>query len=428
MDGNEVQGTRGRDRARKRAGRRARGLAVTERDGIWHVSGTIRAGGRSIRLRRSLGLPATAENYDAAWDEVRAIEKDLRAEVSGDTPRGDPVALAAKAYLTSPRERPLGASAIRIIKEVVAKFGPRRGNDIPASEWKEWVDRRHAGNKAQTREKFLNIVTAFLAFAVKHHKFAAIIEFERDNKARNPSRRARRKVDDLRPELIKLLFDCSHISIRAQLATEWSTGSRVSSVLYGVRICDVNLARGRETILFRDTKNGDDVLAALHPSAADVLREYAEWRGNLYDREAPFFLTYKKRPYVDNGRDGGGQNKTGFNAAKRRARLIVLDIAFSEARELRRKKARAAALDVLLQARSDARLLRKVTQHWFRHMLATRMRHDLKAAMEQGGWRDLKSVMGYIHDVPAARRAAVESFDDFASEQTAKSRVKSVPK
>jgi hypothetical protein len=406
---------RGGDRAGKRAGRRARGLEIQDRGGYWYVTGTVRAGGRSIRVRRSLGLPATSATWDDAWAEARLIEGDIAAEARGEASRGDPVAIAARAYLTLTRVRPLGATAISIVQEIVARFGPRRLNEIPDSEWKTWVDTRQTGNAADTRERFINGVVAFQHYAVKHHKMNAVVEFSRDKQARNPRRRKRRRVSDLRPELIALLLEEAHITLRAQLAAEWSTGARVSSVLYGVRICDVILAPGRETIIFRNTKNGEDVAAALHPSAAAILRDYAAWRGNMRDREQPFFLTYKRQPYVDNGKAGGGQNKTGFNAAKRRARLRILEKAFLDARQQRRLGNRAAALDILLAARDDARLMRKLTQHWFRHLLATRMRHDLRAAMEQGGWLDERSILGYVHDVPDARRATVAAFDDFGT-------------
>lgn len=417
MVGDPVQGARGGDRAGKRAGRRARGLAVIERDGVWHVHGTLRAGGRSIRLRRSLGLPASAATYDAAWDEVRSIEQDLRAEATGQSVRGDPVAVAAHALLTLKRKRPIGPSVVRIIKEIVVRFGQRRLNDIPDREWTQWVDKRHAGNSAATRERFLSGVVAFLNFSRKHHRLARLPVFARDGAARNPNRRARRRVQDLRPELIGLLFDQCHISLRAQLAVEWSTGARVSSILYGARLCDLILAEGREQIVFHDTKNGDSVNAALHPAAAQVLRDYLKWRGNLHDREGALFLTWLKQPYVDNGRAWGGQNKTGFHAARRRARRVILDEAFAEARILRERD-RQAALELLLHAREDARLLRKVTQHWFRHMLATRMRGDLRAAMEQGGWKDQRSLLGYTHDVPAERRAIVAGFEGFGTPLT----------
>lgn len=415
MVGNGVSGPKDGDRAGKRAGRRARGLAVVERGGIWYAIGTLRCGGRSIRLRKSLGLPAKAANYDAAWDETRQIERDIRAEVSGERPRGDSVAVAAKGYLDSPRKRPLGPSAIRVIKEIVAKFGLRRLNDIPALDWTTWIAARHAGNKAETREKFLNIICAFLAFARKHHRFTVEIEFARDGDARNPRQRSRRDVSLLRPELIRLLFDHAHISLQAQMAVEWSAGARVSSILYGVRVCDVILAPGREQVTFGKTKNGDDVVSALHPTAGEMLRAYAKWRGGLHNREAPFFLTYRRKPYTDNGKDGGGQNKTAFAAAKRRARHALLTDAFAQSRALRAAGRRGDALDVLLAARANGKLLAKVTQHWFRHLLATRMRFDLKSAMEQGGWRDERSVLGYVIDVPEGRRAIVSAFEDFSA-------------
>ena len=58
-------------------------------------------------------------------------------------------------------------------------------------------------------------------------------------------------------------------------------------------------------------------------------------------------------------------------------------------------------------------LLGKVTQHWFRHRLATLMlRKDPRAAMEQGGWLDIRSVIGYSHDVPEYRRQLVAEMDD----------------
>lgn len=146
-----VQGPAKGDRERKRAGRRARGIEIVERDGNWHAVGTVRAGGRSIRLRRSLGLPATAATYDAAWDEARAIESDMRATATGGKGRGDAVAIALKACLERRRKRPLGPSTIRIYKEIAARFGDRRLNDVPARDWRDWIEARHAGNIAATR-------------------------------------------------------------------------------------------------------------------------------------------------------------------------------------------------------------------------------------------------------------------------------------
>lgn len=64
--------------------------------------------------------------------------------------------------------------------------------------------------------------------------------------------------------------------------------------------------------------------------------------------------------------------------------------------------------------------MRKVTQHWFRHLLATRMRGDIRAGMEQAGWKDMRSMLGYTHDVPAERRAIVGAFESFGTSLTRK--------
>jgi site-specific recombinase XerD len=217
--------------------------------------------------------------------------------------------------------------------------------------------------------------------------------------------------------LIRALFDAAHISLRAQLAVEYATGSRVSSILYGVRLCDLSLANGREQITFRGTKNGEDVTAALNPTAVAILKDYISWRGQLADREAPLFLTYRRKPYVDNGRAYGGQNKTGFKAARRRAIAAIRDKAEATAVRLSAMGKEKAAEAVRDQAHADSVLLGRVTQHWFRHLLATRlMRQDPRAAMEQGGWLDIRSVIGYAQDVPAHRRQLVADMDDLSNE------------
>jgi hypothetical protein len=196
-------------------------------------------------------------------------------------------------------------------------------------------------------------------------------------------------------------------------------------------VCDLNLGEGREQITFRGTKNGENVTAALNPSAVTILKEYLHWRGRLADREAPLFLTFRRMPYADNGRAYGGQNKTTFRAARRRAITAIQKAAENSAlRLIAAGKEKEAELDdrfqetdrigrhprfrlVRDQAHADAVLLGRVTQHWFRHLLATRLlRRDPRAAMEQGGWLDIRSVIGYAQDVPAHRRQLVADMDD----------------
>jgi integrase len=418
------------DRKGKRPGRRARGVALIERDGYWHAHGTLRIGGRAVRVRKSLGLAIAASSQGEAEAALDSYLEDLKAKVSGKVGRGDPLAIAAARYLAVPRRRPLGASSVAIVQETVKRFGARRSNEIREVEWKEWVDGttradgsvmpgRMTGRSASTRERFLNSLLAFLSFAKRHHGLSVLPAFERDQAARNPNRRARRRVQELRPELVQRLFDACHISIRAQLAVQRATGARVSSVIYAARVCDLILAKDREQITFPSTKNGEDVHATLDPTAVAILKDYLKWRGKLHDREAPLFLTYRREPYTDNGKASGGQNKTGFRAAKRRAAQKLLEDGEAAYAKLMKAGRSKAAQDARQGAQADAELIQRMTQHWFRHMLAQRwLRRDPRATMEQGGWLDIRSVMGYSADAPEYRRQLVVELDDMGTFKT----------
>ncbi len=179
------------------------------------------------------------------------------------------------------------------------------------------------------------------------------------------------------------------------------------------------LAPGREQLQFNDTKNGEPVVAAIHPWAAMKLRQYIEWRGDLHDREAPLFVTpridprsKKKLPYSERGRgDHGGQNKTAFAAMKRRTLKTLRRLHLGQARELAAAGDVAGAAQRIRACRERRSLIRQVTQHWFRHLLATTVMANsgnLRAAMDQGGWLTMESVQGYTHDVPETRRGIVE--------------------
>lgn len=349
--------------------------------------------------------------------------EDLKAQASGAKNRGDPIAIVVRNYLKSKRKRPLGPSTVDIAKEVASKFGERRCNEISEREWKIWIDGdetaignvpgRMSGRAASTRERFISTVLAILAFALRHHSLSALPVFERDAQARNANTRKRRRIEELRPDLVQTLFNHCHITIRAQLAVERCTAARVSSVIYAARVCDLILAKGREQLTFPATKNGEDVTAVLDETAISVLFEYLNWRGQLHDREAPLFLTYKRRPYKYNGKAWGGQNKTGFRAAKRRACAAIRAAGDDEFDRLRSIGQLSAAREARAQANADADLLKTVTQHWFRHMVATKLvRLDPRAAMEQGGWLDFRSVMAYAHDASEHRRSLVQQIDN----------------
>jgi site-specific recombinase XerD len=406
----------------KRSGRRARpGLKVIDRGGHWHITGTVRVGGRSVRLRRSTELPARKELYDAACDLVRQIEDEVRNEAIYGIRPSRPLGVAAGEYLqlnAAGEPRPggrgaaMGPSDRRVLAEVIARFGLREIDKIPAQEWNAFLDERHDGNSADTRSRFCNPLISFLVWCADPDRayLAAVPAIKKRPEGAKASsswkRAARRQVAELRPDLLVFLFSHAAVHLKAQLYTEWSTGARVSSVLFGCRLEDLVLGKERQQITYRATKNGDDVVAALHPATVEVLREYLAWRGKLQERAEALFLTDDRKPYSDRGRQRGwsGANKTAFNAMKRRAILVLL----REAVHARR----AGDVEAAIALKADAKLIRQVTQHWLRHWLATHSmaaKMPTKLIMAQQGWRDERSVMRYQHDVEDVRRQMVEN-------------------
>jgi hypothetical protein len=319
-------------------------------------------------------------------------------------------------FMTRPKGEALGPSDVAAIQELTTRFGVRRMRDIAPAEFINFVDDRMRGNKATTRERYLNTVCAFLNEAIRTGQYAEMPNFDRDSAARNPNRRARRRVTNVRPYLLQLLIESAHITIGAQLCAEAATGGRVSSVLFQCALQDLVMAPDAMEITYHDTKNDDDVVAALPESTRSLLESFLAWRQLQVDagrvsaaRSAPLFLTPRGYPYKPNPNYTGTRNKSGFNGTKRRA-LAKLKICGEEA-----IAALEAAGDTAGAARArqalaeDIEVLTKITQHWLRHKLATELgRLDLRVAMRQGGWRDVRSVTGYLIDDAEFQRAAVE--------------------
>jgi integrase len=322
---------RGHGHGRKGGGKRPRGPQVKARDGVWHVVGTIRVGRRSIRLRRSTGLPAVGERRDDAEALRDRWCEEIRNQVIHGVKPTKALGVAARDYLKRPRSRPLNGFDVKVVQALVKRFGPDPLDAIPDDDWNALVNQRHAGNKPQTRERWLNVVFGFLKWCMKPTRgylgrLPAIERMTPAELAANSTAHQRRRVVELRPDLVMLLIDNTAWHVRPQLAVEWSTGARVSSVVNGCRLCDVILAVGREQISFQATKNGKTTTASLHPWAAEQIRLYLARRGRLHDREGPLFLTHAGQPYSRKGLAvaWGGKNKTAYNSGRSRAIKALL--------------------------------------------------------------------------------------------------------
>lgn len=75
MDRGSIPGAARSHKGHKR--KRAPGLAVIERDGFWHIHGTIIAQGRAIRVRRSTKLPARDDLWEEADNERLGSKRKL---------------------------------------------------------------------------------------------------------------------------------------------------------------------------------------------------------------------------------------------------------------------------------------------------------------------------------------------------------------
>jgi hypothetical protein len=122
-------------RTRRRTPKRPTGVHVIERDGYFHLHGTIRVKGRGIRLRESTGLPARPEHRDAAEELRRQKEQEICNTVLYGIRPTVPFAVAAEGYLTRRRKRPLNAIDIARIKELTRHFGTRPLAPIDEEEW-----------------------------------------------------------------------------------------------------------------------------------------------------------------------------------------------------------------------------------------------------------------------------------------------------
>ena len=388
------------------------GGTIVERHGVFQLRASVRVGDRSHRIRQTLHVPAVRQNTEAARIEAEKRLAEARLLLGGITRLS--FAENAARYLQRAEGEELGWTDVAIIKELTAHFGTRRLSDIPGAEIVSYVDERQRTNAASTRERYVSTVVALLNSAITRGQYPRMPDFQRDQKARNPSTRQRRAVEEVTQEVVSALKRCMHLTTLTQTSVEITTGARVRSVLHGCALRDLNLA---DMILtFRDTKGGFDVPAALPEALRPLLTDYLAWRDQQVragrvgpGSEQPLFLTPRGCPYKDNRSRWGTQNKTAFNGAKRRAAKL-LDREYDTAITAASAAGNEAEVARLRRRRADdLRVVRALTQHWFRHRLATELgRQDLRAAMMQGGWRDIRTVQGYLMHDPEYQRALVE--------------------
>jgi hypothetical protein len=385
------------------------GLQIYARGKTFHVIGTLRVGPQSQRVRETLGVPAAREKRQDAEREARRIAGLVRARLGGGAVRKSVATLVAERFQSR-----IGPTDRRILTEFTKEYAARILYDVPPTEIVAFVDKRHRKNKAETRERYISSLCAFLNRQIAAGQYGTLPEFIRDQEARNPAERSTRDVSQFRLALLQDIIDAAHITIGIQLQVEYCGGTRVSSVLHGAALKDLDMEK--MVLTFRKTKNKKDVPVALPESMRGPMTEYLKWRKEQVraGRVGPgsnerLFLSHKGRPYKENGSQWGTQNKTGFNAAKRRAIKTVGERYDNAIAEMKAANDRNEVDRLMRLKEDDLNILSRLTQHWLRHKFATEAgRSDLRAAMLQGGWRDVRSIMGYLIADAEYQRAIVE--------------------
>lgn len=234
----------------------------------------------------------------------------------------------------------------RFLEKLIDHFGATQLARIGQSEVEAAARKLYpALNPATVNRQVYTPVSAVLAHAAKR-RMADKPVFERPPQPRGRVRWITYK------EAEKLIAACAP-HLQPLVTFLLFTGCRVGEAL-ALQWRDVDLERRHA--VFLDTKNGDRRGIPLHPRVVAALEA-------LNKREGHVFRRPDKKPYTPKG-DGGGQIKTGFNAACRRAGV------------------------------------KDFHPHDCRHTWATwhyAANRDIAALMRLGGWRSIAMVMRYTH-------------------------------
>jgi integrase len=328
-------------------------LKLLKRGKVYHLRGTV--AGQLVRETTGTADRAQAEDYR----DKRAAEIWQRRQIG----EASVVTFdeAAAGYLT---DRDPGNNDRRRIARLLGFFCP--GYDAPRAAASRFavcskigqtdVDRAVSaivGTTAAPSTKVREVITpltAILTYAARRG-WCARPMFDRP-------RQPKGKTRWLTPEEAQALILAAAPHLKPLLVFLLGTGARLSEAL-DLDWTDVDLAAGRA--MFRHTKNGHDRPAGL-PSAVIAALSALPYRdGRVFRRD-------DGQPYVDRHREEGGQIKTAFKGACRRAGIENL------------------------------------TPHDLRHTWASwlyAVTKDPMRVMVEGGWRQLSMVQRYAHLAPS---------------------------
>lgn len=319
-----------------------------DRADVLTIVGTV--AGQRVRRR------AQSNNLALAREEASAIEAEiLRSEWHGERRGTRTLAEAIVSYLEAVQRTESTKARLRRIRSALGDVPLSKIDQDVAARLKNEMLRAGAGPATYTRE----VIVPLRALMLHAHKrgWCAPPQFA---VPRQPQGRTR----FFTPDEVERLIAASAEHIRPLILFLVGTGARMSEALE-LEWRDVDLV-GRRVIFWR-TKSGNRRVATLPPRIVMQLARMP--------KDGEVFRSSLGRPYASRPGQSGGQIKTAWRGAIRRAGLDP-----------------------------------ELTPHDLRHTWATwhyALHKDLLALKEAGGWSSVALVERYAHLMPAGQESAI---------------------
>ncbi len=334
-------------------------LKLVKRGRYWHLRGTVR--GRAVRETTKCIERAAAEEVRIKR-EAGLIERSIHGAGTTAT-----FIEAAVMYLEA------GGEA-RYIEPLTDHFGTTKLARIDQNAVERAAKNIYPKAAPSTVNRQVHTpLAAVLHYAAKR----GLCEYRKIERPRQPAGRMRW----LRPEEAERLIDACSPHLRPLVVFLLYTGARVSEAVY-LDWRDVDLRRRQ--VWFPETKNGEARGVPLHDRVIVEIANMDHREGAVFRRPGTKAQPLGK-PYARKHDHGGGQIKTAFKGACRRAGINHL------------------------------------TPHDCRHTWATwhyAANRDLRALMELGGWKSEAMVMRYTHVNTDHLRATIEALPSTKSAQS----------
>ncbi len=273
-------------------------LHLHKRGKVWHVRGTV--AGQTVQETTSTGDRARAEAYKARrenelWDRHKLGD---RAAVTFQE--------CAVAY--GEHRRP-SSKDWKLIKKLIDHFNVTIVSTIKQSECDSAV-RVIVGSSAAPATKIRNVITpltSILNFGAKRG-WRAVPRFDRPTVGKG-------RTVYMTPVEALALIEAAAPHLKPLLVFLFGTGARLYEAL-SLDWRHVRLHEGR--VIFTDTKNDGTRIAKLSQASIAALSQIEHRDGKVFRKE-------DGEPYADTEKQHGGQIKTAWRGAMRRAGLAVVE-------------------------------------------------------------------------------------------------------